>query len=192
MWSMARRHRGRQIRTYLAGAFLALAALLAVDVGAVVAAGGTTPTAFNTGSVTCRNDLIQSESVLVANRPVMQTAGTYFNGYFAAFSKVQFSTDKGATWHDWAGTKRSHGRTRVYGSGASAFHGVSWGPFSLPAAPTAYAIRVKTTFRWLNPNKVLVAQRVRIVDYYRTEMYWPDDPYGSLTTSSRACVLLLG
>jgi hypothetical protein len=190
MWPRSRHETGLRLRTPMTRGVISLGLLLAVA-SPVAAAGGTSPTAFNTGSVTCRDDLIQLSSNLSTSRPVMQTGRTYFNGYFGATSVVQYSTDQGATWHYWSGTKRSHGLTRVYGYGASAFHNVTWGPWPLSGTPTAYAMRVKTTFRWLNRNKVLLATRVRFADYYRTETYWPDNPFGSLTTSNKACVLLL-
>ena len=182
----------RRIRGPVILVLLSAALLTAISAGPAMAAGGTSPTSFNTGSVTCRDDFILGSSTLRANRPVMQTFGTYFNGYFSAFSVVQFSTDGGSTWRYWSGTKRSHGLTRVYGYGASAFHNVTWGPWDISSTSKSYSVRIKTTFRWLDRFRNLLATRVRYADYYRTELYWSGNPFGQVSTDTHGCVLVLG
>ncbi len=167
---------------------LATIVLATAMMSPTAAARGTKPTHHNTGGVECRLDLNQRTASITAKRPTMQTFGNYFNGYFAANSRLQWSVD-GTNWQTLAGTKQSHGRTRIPGQGASAFHNVTWGAWAVTAESKAYVFRVRTEFRWLNASRQLVAKRVRVADYYRTETYFPGNYFPSVTTGDVGCVL---
>jgi hypothetical protein len=147
------------------------------------AAGGSKPTKFNTTPTDCHNGFATfGQSWIVANEPNMYTEGSRFFGYVKAFSILQVSRDGGVTWKTVTGSKRGHGRTRIDGSGASAFRDAVWGAWNITDPVTWRAHRVKTTFIWLNDSLKVVAKKSRVGDWYTTWTYTPG-PMGPVTRS---------
>jgi hypothetical protein len=153
--------------TRIAAALLSVVLLTASVTDSVAAAGGSKPTRFSTGTVDCESSLILGEAWLIARKPHMWTEGTTFNGYVKAASRLQ--RWDGDSWRTVIGSKRSHGRTRIPGSGASAFRNATW-TWTISASPHWRAYRVRTTFIWLNRSLEVVAHKVRTADYYTSTL----------------------